>query len=357
MPMPHASARQAGTPSARGARAGSVRSRGGRERGYGRLRLGALMVAVAWSLVAAGAAVAPAAAARPLERIQNVINDVSCVFATAEGPTLFVFGSADSNGSGAGAFLEEGEQVLLDGQGGSIAFGDHFRASVDMRTVPAGTDAGTLTVTADLELGAASVQRVEERNGNSWTRGTLTVQDYGFANVVADLPSYTVLTDQGSCSGQRLEFDVATTNPAATVYRSADFGSDICAVDGLADTEIRLSGQLHEPYVEIVVDDGVEPRKAAGTLQRRRGAWVATLPLISLVTGEVDTLLSVSMDLRRDGRVSHGRTSEDGFTEMFWLEPYTADLTVTDAKGSAGTAHCEAANVRSHVTLAPSLSD
>lgn len=309
---------------------------------------------LAGSLVAACTAVAPAAAGRPLERIQNTIDDVSCAFTTAEGPTLFVFGSADSDGSGAGAFLEEGDQVLLGGEGGSLTFGDRLQAAVDMRTVPAGADAGTLTVTADLLLGEPSVQQVDERSGNSWTRGTLTVQDYVITDVVADLPGYTVGIDAGSCTGQRLVFDVRSTNPAATVYRSADFGSDICAVEGLADAEIRLSGQLRDPYAEIVVDDGVEPRKAAGTLERSGGVWVATLPLTSLVTGEVDTVLSVRVDLRRGAAPSHGRVSEDGFTESFWFEPYLASISVTDAQGGTGTARCEAVNVRSHVTLAPS---
>lgn len=314
-------------------------------------------MAVAWSLVAAGAAVAPAAAARPIERIQNTIDDVSCVFATLEGPTLFVFGSAGSNGSGAGAFLEDGPDLVLDGQGGSITFDGRLQATVDMLTVPDGTGAGTLSLTADLELGAPSTEQVEERSGNSWTRGTLTVREYAFVDVGAELPGYTVLPGEASCSGQQLQFDVRTTNPAATVYRSAAFGSDVCPVDGLSDAAIRLSGQLHEPYVEIVVDDGIEPQKAAGTLERRGGAWVATLPLYSLVTGEPSTLLSVSMDLRHDGRMSHGLVSEDGFTERFWHETYLAHIAVADPQGGTGEAHCEATNVRTLITLAPSNSD
>jgi hypothetical protein len=309
------------------------------------------------ALLAVTALLAPPVAADPLIRIDSTFEEFSCSFALAGGGGLYLYGGAGAEGSGSGAFVEDGSgSPVLSGEGGAVEFGDGFRALVDLWPTEGRTASVPLTLMADLALGEPTVEPVLEHGGNSWTRGTLTTQEYEFRNIEVDLPGYTVLGSDGGCNGSRMHFDVTSTDPAATVYTSTQFESGICDIKGIADTRLRFSGQIAAPYLEVVIDDGIDPRKASGPLERGGSGWAATLPLVALNTHEeTGDALTVTADLKRVGRMAHERFSEGGFTEQVWAQRHVVEVAVTGSDGSTGTATCDAVDLRTHLTLGPNL--
>lgn len=316
-----------------------------------------LAVAAA-ALALTAAAVAPPASAAGLERIQNTFDDFSCAFLTEQGPAVYFFGSAGSSGSGSAAFVE-GEDLYLEGWEGTAEFGaGTLAASVELAT-PEGDPAGTLSLSATTALGDASVEQVDERSGNTWTRGTITMADYAFTDVVITIEGLqlTPILQENTCSGQRMTFDVRSTNPASRVYRDATLTSEPCAIVGMDDAELRLSGQRDEPYLEIVVGaQGDDPRKAQGPLMRQGRSWAASLPLVALTTDAVVDTWDVTAQVTRAGAPVRERSSVGGFTEMVWVVPYLVSYVIVTGDGSRLTAMCEASEVRSHVNISPQFS-
>lgn len=311
------------------------------------------------ALALTASAFAPPAGAAALERIQNTVDDFSCAFLTQEGPAVYFFGSSSSAGSGAAAFVE-GEDLYLEGFGGTAQFGaGTLTASVDLAT-PEGDPAGTVSVSATTALGDPTVEEVNDRSGNTWTRGTITVADYTYTDVVITIDglALTPIVEQNTCSGQRTSFDVRSTNPASRVYRDSRLSSDPCVILGMDDAELRLSGQRREPYLEVVIGgQGGDPRKAQGVLTHDGQGWVASLPLIALVTGEVVDTLDVTADITLAGAPFRERFSDGGFTEMVWVIPYQVSYVITTDDGTRLTAQCEAYEVRSHVNISPQFSE
>lgn len=312
-----------------------------------------LAVATSALAVASVVVIAPAAA-DPLQRIQSTVDDFSCAFATEEGPTVYVFGDSSSAGSGSAAFVE-GDGVLWEGWEGTATFDEgNLVASVDLSSVPDGTPQGSVRVSARTELGVATVEQVRERSGNTWTRGTIARADYAFADVAIQVDGLTPILDEATCAGQRTVFDVRSTDPAARVYRDSRLTSEPCAIEGVADAELLISGPERHPYLEIVIGArGDDPRKAQGTLDRGSGAWQAALPLVRLVTGEQVDVLQVRADLIRTGAPARERLAQAGFAESTWVVPYEARYLVVTDDGTRLTATCPAGVVRSHVWVSP----
>lgn len=308
------------------------------------------------ALALAATAFAPSAGAAPLVRIQNTVDDFSCVFATEEGPTVFFFGSSSDAGSGSAAFVE-GEDLYLEGWEGTAVFGTNtLTASVELATVPEGEPVGTVSLSATTTLGEPTVEQVNDRSGNTWTRGTTTTSDYTFSDVVITIDGFTPILDDTTCTGQRTVFDIRSTDPASRVYRDSTLNSDPCPILGMEDAELLLSGQLHEPFLEIVFGaQGSDPRKAQGVLERDGTTWSASLALIALATEEQVGTLAVTAQISLDGAPYRERFSDGGFTEMVWIVPYTVTYEIVTDDGTTLTAECEASNVRSHVNVAPQL--
>lgn len=313
-------------------------------------------LAIAPAVLALGAAtLAPPAAGAALQRTQNTIDDFSCAFATEEGAFVAIFGSSSSEGSGSGAFVE-GEGVYLEGWEGTAVFGPGtLQASVDLVDPQTGEPAGTVSVSATTALGDATVEEVDDRGfGNTWTRGTSTVADYTYSDVVITIDGFTPILADTTCSGQRTIFDVRSNDPASRVYRdSGSLDSAPCQIEGMQDAELRLGGDRRQPYLEIVIGaEGSDPRKAEGVLTRDGQEWVASLPLVALFSGEVvDTLdVTATFDM---GAPYRERTSEGGFTEMRWVLPYLVTYEIVTDAGLRLTAQCEAVQGRSHTTISP----
>lgn len=313
---------------------------------YRRLALGAV------ALTCAGALTAPASAGG-LVRIQNTIDDFSCTFATEEGPTVYFFGSASSADSGSAAFVE-GDDLYLEGWGGSAQFGaGSLTASVRIG-VPEEPTTGVIRLSAATALGPATVERVDERSGNSWTKGTVTTADYRFSDVAVTVDGFTPIVEPSSCVGQRSIFDVRSSNPAAAVHRDTILDSEPCAIDGIADASLLLSGQPKAPYLEVVSGaEGPDPRKAQGPLQRARGDWHGSFPVIALATEEQVGTLDVSAQLTPSGPPLRQRVVEGGIAEMTWVVPLSATYRLTASDGSVGTAQCTAREVRTHLKVSP----
>jgi hypothetical protein len=91
-----------------------------------------------------------------------------------------------------------------------------------------GEQVGDATVQATLTLGDPQVEVVRERNGNSWTRGTVTSTEYAVDVTSVTVPGYTVLPEADDCNGNRIAFDLRTTNPSAQIFYDTRFGSAIC---------------------------------------------------------------------------------------------------------------------------------
>lgn len=101
----------------------------------------------------------------------------------------------------------------------------------------------------------------DDCSGNTCTRGTLTLADYSYTDVVITVEGLqlTPIVQQSTCSGQRTTFDVRSTDPAARVFADATMTSEPCGIVGMDDAELMVSGQRGEPYLEIVVGAGPPP--------------------------------------------------------------------------------------------------
>jgi hypothetical protein len=201
------------------------------------------------------------------------------------------------------------------------------------------------------------VEQVDDRTGNTWIRGTITIADYTYSDVLITIDGFTPIVEDTTCTGQRTIFDVRSNEPASRMYRDSTLTSDPCQILGMEDAELRLSGQLRAPLLEIVLGSaGDDPRKAQGELGRDGSTWSASLPLIALASGEQVDTLDVTADISLAGAPYRERSSEGGFAEMVWIVPYRVAYEIVADEGRTLTAGCEAQLVRSHVTLSPQFS-
>lgn len=304
---------------------------------------------------AAWLAAAPGALAGPAERIDNTVIDVSCVFATDEGDFVYLIASGSEEGSGSSMFVESPDgEIVLVGDGGSASFGPEFSATVSLHDGTTGEPAGEATVEATMTpLGDPVVNEVRERDGNQWTRGTVTITEFAVDATSVVVPGYSVQPDPLACAGDEVVFDLFTTNPAARVSRYADFGSDICALEGIPGGEVRLSRELREPVFEVVIDAGIEPLKAEGTLALSGWSGTQTAPLESVFTGEVVGDLTIDVTLKRAGQRVSEVITFDGITIRFSSVSYIAAISVTTPDGRTGVTQCRAEDVVEQLMIAP----
>jgi hypothetical protein len=296
------------------------------------------------------AALASPAGADAPTRIDAEYWGVDCVYALPDGSTVFLFGSGTTDGAegGVGAFVE-GPDGSFAGEGFTpeFTFGESFGTSLDV-------GGSTFSITADVTRGEAETTPIRERDGNGWTRGTTTEISLDVATTSASYAGRSVDLAGGGCGGAITAFDVFTTEPAATVYRSRDFDSDICDVDGLPDAQVRISGVLPHAYVELVLDHGGEDvEKAAGEVTLRGGRGTLVTEVRDIFSGDRRTTATISVELVRAGRMTQQVEGADGFVERTTYTPYTEKIAVRLADGRAGSATCFGVASTSHVKVAP----
>jgi hypothetical protein len=313
------------------------------------VRATGFVVALSAGVLAGGLVVAPAAVAAPPTHTENTVDELSCVFETQEGDLVFFVASAGSMDGSAGSlmFVENpAGDVLLEGQGGSAVFGATFSAVVTLVDLSTGEPVGDATVQAILAfVGEPQVEEVRDRNGNSWTTGSVTSIDYAIEVTSVSVPGYTVLPQANDCDGSQVTFDLRTTNPSAQVDSFAIFGSDICPLDDLPDGAVLLSRELRAPLFEVVIDDGVDPLKASGIVELRGWSGSTTVPLLSLISGEPVADLTIGVTLNRIGDRVHESVREGGVTERVSVVSYLATITVDTSDGRSGTADCFAQDI------------
>jgi hypothetical protein len=314
----------------------------------------------AGALVVAGLVATPAvSSAAPLTRIVNTVTAVDCVFETVEGDYVFFAASSTSldGSSGSLMFVESPDfEMLLEGEGGTAIFDNGvFSAEVLLHDFDTGEPVGVASVEATRTPSSEPVtERLRERSGNNWTIGTVTTTDYRVNIESVTVPGYTVLADDDDCTSQVIAFDVKTTNPDAQIYADSDFESAVCAIEGLPNGEVQLSGALPEMHFEVVIDDGVNPQKASGDLPLRGGSLAeATVPLIDLRTEEEVAELTISLQLDRIGRRSRESESFEGITEWLVVVPYRATITVNTSDGRSGIAQCYAEHLTTKTIIRP----
>lgn len=187
------------------------------------------------------------------------------------------------------------------------------------------------------------MQQVDERDGNIRTTGTITTSEFTFSQVSASVPGLSPISDELSCSGSRIVFDLRSTNPAMHVVRSRDFNSDICTLAGIADAAVLLSGNSRTaPYAEVVVDDGVNPLEAQGDVVVRGNRGRLEAPLVEVGTGETVAQLTLSLELTRAGAPST-TIERDGRSRVIDTDtPYWAHVGVETSDGRRGEVTCAA---------------
>lgn len=314
----------------------------------------AATILAATILVSTPSSIAVADAA---EHVRNTVTDVSCAFQTAEGDVVHLYATASSQDgtSESDVFVETpDEQPVLVGDGGSAVFAPSFAANVpvyDFATgEPVGQASATATITPD---GEPVVSEVRDRGGNTWTKGTMTSTEFTVAVTSVVVPGYTIMPEPGDCSGSELTFDLLTTDPDSRIYRTPDFGSATCALEGLPYGEVRLSRDVRTPVFEVVVDDGIEPMKASGVVPLNAWSGSATAPLTAVATGEPVTDLTIDVTLERAGRRGQDSATFDGVTLRVSWVPYVASIRVTTADGRTGTAACYAEDVLELLIIRP----
>lgn len=319
------------------------------------MRLPRIVVALLAGVAVGGFVTTPTAVAAPPTHTESVVDDLSCVFDTQEGAAVFFFAGASDGSAGSGMFVESNGEVILDGQGGSAVFGPVFSATVTLIDLSTGQPVGDATVEATLAVvGEPQVEEVRERDGNSWTTGTVTTINYAVEVTSVTVPGFTVLPEADDCDASQITFDVRTTNPSARIFHIPDFGSDICPLEGLANGEVRLSGnEVRTPVFEVVIDDGVDPLKASGELTLHGWSASATVPLLSLITEEPVADLTIDVTLNRIGQRTHESVREGDVTVLLSLASYVASITVTTSDGRSGTAECPAIATMEKVIVRP----
>lgn len=275
---------------------------------------------------------------------------ISCVADLGGGRTLFLTGSGTTDGTdgGVGAFVEDADGgIVAGGEASAHTYGSTFAA-----TIPLGEE--VFSISAGTAVGPRTTEAVAERDGNAWTRGTLTHADLALTGVTATYDDRPVALGENACVGDVQGFDVRTTDPAAYVASSDDFLSDVCAVGGLPDAQVRLTGALPDAYVEVVLDHGAEDvEKAQGELRVAGGRASLVTDVRDVFTGEVRTTATIGLSLRRAGSTLRESWSADGITERQSLTPYRATIEVVLADGRHGTATCAAAAVTTQVRARP----
>lgn len=319
-----------------------------------------LATTLASGLILAGVAVAPTASAAPSEHIVNTVRDVSCVFETAQADLVFFGATASSTGGEAGSFMFVETldfETVLTSVVGTAEFGAEgsFSADVDLVSAETGEPVGTATVDALLTAaGAPVVEEVRGRSGNSWAeKGTVTTTDYRVEVRSVTVPGYDVLVGEDDCTSQELAFDVRTTNPAGAVYGDSGLDSEICQLEGIEFGEVMLSGAVKDPVFEVVIDDGVTPLKASGTIQLRGGSGDAGAGLVDLTTEAVVADLGISVDLARSGTRQTESEFLDGVTSRMARTFYMASITVVTDDGRTGTAQCPAVEYTETIIIKP----
>jgi len=311
-------------------------------------------IVIALGVLSASLVIAPTAVAAPPTHTVHTADGLSCVFETQEGDFVFLVAGAGAGGSGSGMFVESPDGVLLlQGDGGSAVFGPTFSAVVTLVDPSTGEPVGDATVQATLTLGEPQVEVIRERSGNSWTRGTVTSSEYAVDVTSVTVPGYTVLPEAGDCNGDRIDFDLRTTNPSAQIFHDTRFDSAICPLDGLPDGAVLLRGALRAPRFEVVIDDGVDPLEASGELSLRGFSGTTTVPLLSRISGEPVADLTISVTLNRIGKRLHESIREGRITEWVSLVPYLASITVDTSDGSSGTTECFAEEVTRTTIIRP----
>lgn len=308
----------------------------------------------------AGLAAAPMASAARSERIVNTISDVSCVFETAEGDLVY-FGasaSASTGESGSFMFVETVDfELVLESPAGAADFGGDgsFSAEVELFRVDTGESVGTASVEAVRTVaGLPVVEELRGRSGNSWAeKGTVTTTDYQLEMISVSVPGYEVQVGEDDCTSQDLAFDVRTTNPAGAVYRDSGFDTDICQLEGLEFGAVMISGSAREPVFEVVIDDGVTPQKASGTISLRGRSGQETAPLFDLTTEEVVADLTISVDLARSGTRERETETFDGVTARMARTSYVTTIEVSTSDGRSGTAECLGVEYTETITIRP----
>jgi hypothetical protein len=271
-----------------------------------------------------------------------------------EGDLVFFFAGAGGDGSGSGMFVESPDGArLLEGDGGSAVFGPTFSAVVALVDFSTGEPVGDATVQARLTLGGPQVELIRERSGNSWTRGTITTAEYAVDVTSVTVPGYTVLPEADDCNGNRIDFDLRTTNPSAQIFHDTRFDSAICPLDGLPDGAVLLRGELRAPRFEVVIDDGVDPLEASGELTLHGFSGSATVPLLSRIRGEPVADLTIRVTLDRTGKPVHESIRQGRITERVSSVPYLATITVDTTDGRSGTTECFAEEVTRKTIIRP----
>jgi hypothetical protein len=203
-------------------------------------------------------------------------------------------------------------------------------------------------------VGEPQVEEVRERNGNSWTTGSVTSNDYAIEVSSVSVPGYSVLPQADDCDGSQLAFDLRTTNPSAQVLSSATFGSDICRLEGLADGAVLLAEQdVRAPRFEVVIDDGVDPLEASGIVELHGWSGSTTAPLVSRMRGEQVADLTIGVTLNRIGDRIHESVRDGDVTERVSVVSYLAAITVDTSDERSGTADCFAEEITGKTIIRP----
>ena len=294
--------------------------------------------------VVAGLAVAlstaSAADAKPPTRIDAEYWGVDCVISAGD-ETVVLYGGGDTRTGegGIGAFIERDGRVVAESDAAPASYGD----SVDV-VIPLHGEDGPRTLALDAELatdGDPVVTAVDERSGNAWTRGTMT--ETPLAVTGAATLDGVALDASDACWGLLTGYDVFSTNPAHWVQHDTSFGTGVCDVAGMADTQVLVSGSWPDAYVELVVDHGDgQADKAAGDVLLHGGTGRLDTVLADYWTGEPVTDVTVEVQAVRTGGGPEREVSlGDGYSERVSITSYAVTVSVTTADGRHGSTTCD----------------
>lgn len=284
---------------------------------------------------------APAATADPLQRILEVVTNVSCGLDTAEGAS-FVFEAANNNrfGSTVEALVEEPTfEIVLVGSSDGAWTATTFDLAIPLVSTETGEPAGEALVTGTYAPSSEPrVEQVRHRDGNAWTTGTTTTTDLVVDITSATVPGYTVLPGTADCNAFVTALDFEITDPSATVIRAAELQSDACDLVGMPGAMVDMRGDFHDLVFRV---PGIGEGSARGTVPLRAGAGSVTVDVLD-DEGAKLTEATVSVALRRAGPAEQESFRERGLFFTAEVTPYVIAVDVTTADGRSGSTDCPA---------------
>ena len=275
-------------------------------------------------------------------RSGHTVNEVSCVFGTADNETVMFYTSylVGQDEPMAGAQVENGDGVIIRAGQSAIVFGPPTMSSTVALATEDGTAAGEFSVAASMAEAETSVEQVDEWDGNLHTWGTVTTTQFDYTVTSATLTGTTLEIGELPCTGSTIVFDLQNNNPKFHITKTVEYESDPCQLKGNAPSEVWLRGAVDRPEYTVIVHRKRGIVRGMGELTMKgRFGWGKT-ELSSPETEELAGTVKIAAQFKQLGKPSRQRIVEGNRTYTITKVPFQASVLAKTSARERGAAVC-----------------